>query len=564
MLDATLATRFEPGTNVRGEVAGANWTFLLPSLELGRVLCVGVPRLAELRTLARLARDVWVLVARRAEGEPIRRAAADAGLAGVRVIVTLAEAGFGSGSVDLVVACGSRGARSLRREASLRPVLERCLATGGVVWLESRGPRGGELARELARERGLRLAPLRLGPRRGEVVVAAAAGDARVIDFLARRGLLDATLGFVPRALARRAEASRFAGALVRRAARTGWLAGAGPAGDPPEYLRAIAAHAGTDLAGLRVALAAPGRYASRKVVLFFFERASDKPRLVVKMTRDAAWNARLENEYRSLQRLAELGRAFENRAPRALFFGRHGGLAVVGESALDGVPLSERTRGTADCPVGSAAIDWIVDLGAASAGRVAAEPPVLADALGQLLARFVEIYPLSDSERGFLADQIRLLGKHAEPVPLVFQHGDPGVWNAIWTRAGRVAFLDWEAGEPEGVPLWDLFYFLRSYGMQTSRSRGRRDWLEKSARPFLGEGALHDRFARAVRRAATASRLPAGLVEPLFFTCWMHRALKEATRLRGRGLAQGRYLGLLQLFVERRQEHGLRRLLEV
>jgi hypothetical protein len=211
---------------------------------------------------------------------------------------------------------------------------------------------------------------------------------------------------------------------------------------------------------------------------------------------------------------------------------------------------------------VGGAAIEWLVDLAAASAGRAAAEPPALADALGRLLARFAEIYAPSEAERGFLADQIRLLGKHDEPIPLVFQHGDPGVWNAVWTRAGRVAFLDWEAAEPEGVPLWDLFYFLRSYGIQASPSRGRRDWLEKSARPFLGEGALHDLFARSVRRAAAASRLPAGLVEPLFFTCWMHRALKESTRLRGRALERARYLGLLRLFLERREERGLRRLL--
>jgi hypothetical protein len=42
-----------------------------------------------------------------------------------------------------------------------------------------------------------------------------------------------------------------------------------------------------------------------------------------------------------------------------------------------------------------------------------------------------------------------------------------------------------------------------------------------------------------------------------------MHRALKESTRLRGRGLENGRYLGLLRLLVERREERGLRRLLE-
>jgi len=564
MLDTTLAARFEPGTNVRGEVAGAHWSFLLQSLELGRVLCIGAPGLATLRTLARLASEVSVLVGRRAEGEPIRLAAARAGLGGVRVVAALAEAGLARGGVDLVVACGARGARRLRRDAELRATLQRCLATRGQVWLETRGLRGGSLPREIARERGLRLEAFRLGPRRHEVEAAAPADDARAVGFLAQRNLLDAPLRLLPRGLARGLERSRLAGPALRRAARTGWLAGAAEDAGPPRYLREIAARAGIDLAGLRYALSAKGRYASRKVVFFLFERDSERPRIVVKLTRDAVWNSRLENEHRSLVRLEELGRAFENRAPRALFFGHHGGLALVGESALDGVPLRERTRGTTDCPVGRSAIDWLLDLGAASAGRAAAEPAALAAALGQLLLRLGEIYPLTESERSFLADQVRLVGKETEPVPLVFQHGDPGVWNGLFTRAGRVAFLDWEAGEPEGLPLWDLFYFLRSYGMQASRSHGRQDWLEKSARHFRAETALHVLFADSVRRGAAASKLPARLVEPFFFTCWMHRALKEATRLRGRALAQGRYFGLLRLFVERRQERGLRRLLEI
>ncbi len=564
MLDATLATRFEPGTNVRGEATGASWSFLLPSLELGRVLCVGVPSLATLRTLARLAREVWVLVARRAEGEPIRKSAARAGLDRVKVVVALAEAGLGRGSLDLVVACGPRGARRLRREPELREPLERCLAPAGQLWFESRGPGGRGLERSFAGGGTGSARAFRLAPRRGEAEVVAPARDAGAVGFLARRGLLDSPLRFVPRGLARQLEGSALTGPVVRRLARTGWLTGGPGTEGPPEYLRAIAAGAGIDVAGLRFALSAQGRYASRKVVFFLFERDAERPRLVVKLTRDPAWNARLENEYRALLRLAELGRVFENRAPRALFLGHHGGLALVGESALDGVPLRERTRGTVDCPVGRAAIDWLLDLGAASADRASAEPGVLANALGELLTRFAEIYPLGESERSFLADQIRLVGKETEPVPLVFQHGDPGVWNAVFTRAGRVAFLDWEAGEPEGLPLWDLLYFLRSYAMQAGPSHGRRDWLEKSARHFRADTPLHALFASAVRRGADRAKLPGRLVGPLFFTCWMHRALKEATRLRGRALAQGRYFGLLRLFVARRQERGLRRLLEV
>jgi len=38
MLATTLATVFAPGTNIEGDVAGANWTFLLPTLELERIV----------------------------------------------------------------------------------------------------------------------------------------------------------------------------------------------------------------------------------------------------------------------------------------------------------------------------------------------------------------------------------------------------------------------------------------------------------------------------------------------------------------------------------------------
>src|SRR5215213_6722196 len=63
MLDTTLATTFIPGSNVRGEVAGANWTFLLPQLEVGRVICFGVPQAAALVTLSRRADSVKVCCA---------------------------------------------------------------------------------------------------------------------------------------------------------------------------------------------------------------------------------------------------------------------------------------------------------------------------------------------------------------------------------------------------------------------------------------------------------------------------------------------------------------------
>src|SRR5215510_9626965 len=71
MLDTTLATEFISGTNVRGEVAGANWTFLLPRLELGQVICFGAPQAATLLTLSRWADQVMIRCANAQQLEQI-------------------------------------------------------------------------------------------------------------------------------------------------------------------------------------------------------------------------------------------------------------------------------------------------------------------------------------------------------------------------------------------------------------------------------------------------------------------------------------------------------------
>ena len=47
---------------------------------------------------------------------------------------------------------------------------------------------------------------------------------------------------------------------------------------------------------------------------------------------------------------------------------------------------------------------------------------------------------------------------------------------------------------------------------------------------------------------------VPAELVEPLFYTCWMHRALKESTRLAAGNLERGHYFSVLNACIEQRE----------
>jgi hypothetical protein len=319
----------------------------------------------------------------------------------------------------------------------------------------------------------------------------------------------------------------------------------------PPEYLRALARAASVDVEHHRWGLSARGEYSSRKVLLFLFNHAVDSPEYIVKMTRDPALNPRLENEQRALATLAERGIGDRETMPRAAFFGYHRGLFVLGETIVDGVPFERRASGDADCPHARAAIDWLTDLGQRTVHHTA--PGRVAEGLDQLFRRFAEIYRLGPTERDFLSDQIASIASSDEPFPLVFQHGDPGTWNAMVTPSGRVAFLDWEAAEPAGMPLWDLFYFIRTYGAWSLRTATSGNVTKGFGGQFLADTAFQSVLVEATARYCAKVGLPEHLIEPLFYTCWMHRGLKEATRLAPGALERGHYLNVLRASIARR-----------
>src|SRR5262245_4417923 len=128
MLEMTLATEFVPGTNLKGNVAGANWSFLLPSLELERVVCVGVSSAASLSTLSRIGREVLVICERAAECAQIDAICRQRGLGNVRAIGAdgSGEPPLTAGSVDLL--CVGAGAR----KGAPAALIARCLKPEGV------------------------------------------------------------------------------------------------------------------------------------------------------------------------------------------------------------------------------------------------------------------------------------------------------------------------------------------------------------------------------------------------------------------------------------------------
>jgi aminoglycoside phosphotransferase (APT) family kinase protein len=330
-------------------------------------------------------------------------------------------------------------------------------------------------------------------------------------------------------------------------------------ASEQPAWLREVAATAGVSIDDCRVGLVAAPDYPSRKAILFLRPRESQTPRYVVKMPRDGAFNERLENEWHVLSLLEQAGIGDAQTVPRPAFFGYHAGLAVLGQTTIDGEPFRQKTTGGASCALAWSGIRWLEALGAATATRGVAGNAEIAAGLHRLLARYSAVYKPSGEEQAALAGLIDRIGACQTPLPLVFQHGDPGTWNLLITRDGRPAFLDWEAAEPHGMPLWDLFYFMRSFGIGVAGATG-GDTLKAFADQFLFETAVSHGLAEVVDRHCERLAIDRSLVEPLFFTCWMHRALKESMRLAPGTLDRGRYVRLLRLCLERRDTPALRR----
>ncbi len=619
ILEVTLASDLRPGTNVKGDVGGANWTFLRPRLRSERCLCYGAPPLSTLKTLHLISTSVTVAVRTRRAARRVetlcRRADltnVHAQLIGLHGSLALPEAG-----IDLIMVSGWRNRWRLRRNPRVQQELRRLLTADAVMYYECRAILAASSAHRMEGFPGFAIQRLWLTPPAGEMETAVPLDDASTAAYFRTHRLYSPAID--PAALVRRAKriaacvratlvrwrhplspaerrdrtrrASRPAtttlGRAVVRAVQKSdeWTSGVrqsfkaqlpGRCGvllarsadllpqGPPRYLRSLGETSGVPLEDFRWGLAARGRYNSRKV-LFFLTRGrldppSATPLYIVKIVRTPRLNGRLENEHRALRALRDLGTADGETVPRPVFFGYHAGLAVLCETVVAGVPFRQRSSGRPECPWLRGAVESFRAL-ALRTRHEARRRADITDALRTLLDRFSAVYHPPAAEHRFLATQIAALSAVDGSTPLVVLHGDAGPWNMLVTPGGRIALLDWEAAEISGLPLWDLLYFLRAYCIDASGARGPQDALAGFASHFMGDTSLGGFVAEAARRYCADVGVPPEAVEPLFYTCWMHRALKEATRLRPSVLGNGHYVNLLRFAMAHREAPTLQRL---
>jgi hypothetical protein len=566
MLDTTLATTYVPGTNLINDLGSADWRYLLPNLELDIVVCMGALSMNVLRVLSTIGKRIVVVSEDERELRNIIQQASDRQLNNVFAVKVRdrIHLPFQHHSVQIIHVQSLPGDKKRLHDPAFLKELKTILRTDGILCFEIQnkgaGIIHGRLARRLCRLGLDASKAFWLTPLTGDFQTASPLYDRDIAVYFFKNLLYGQSL---------KKQVLSLIGQMLSKCGVMGYLwphraivaksSAPGPQNAKvPDYIAALAGQAGVDLTRYRFGLSARGKNNANKLIFFLFHEDETKPRLVVKMTRSHDFNYRLENEFKVLQELSRSGLVNQASFPKPIFFGYHKNLALLGLEAVDGSPFRTRTTAAPSCPIARKAVEWICRLGPSSESQQVVPSKDVSQALHDLFRRFNRIYRLPDSERQFLHEQIDVIANIDVGFPLVVQHGDPGTWNILVSQQNHVIFIDWEAGELKGMPLWDLFYFMRSFASWVSRTQGKDDALKNFSEHFLTASELNYLLIDLTERYCSEIRLDKTLVKPLFYTCWMHRALKESTRLSQDSLQYGTFINLLKLCIEQRHTLAL------
>ncbi len=547
-------------------MVSADWRFLLPGLSVERMLCIDVPSAANVAVLSATAGEVVVVCTDSARLSEFKSKCEEKGGCSFKFehVATYADLPFAAESFTFIRIAKTKTIKLFLQKKALQKQLASLLRPNGVLNFELRGrpmqAAGRSLIKRLTAAGLKKQQQFWLTPFSGEMRTAVPLEAEDIAEFFFENVLYGQS--WRKRTMSRAGSFLSRCGLLNRvMPRRTVFLQKSNIASQKnrlPKFLCNLAGKANIDLADYRFGLSTRGKYNANKPIYYLFPQNSNRPDAVIKMTRAPEFNYRLENEYRALAAIREGNFVYRESYPEPLFFDTHNGLAVLSQKAVHGAPFRARTQASKDCPLAHAAVDWLVQLGSKSVNSNLVDGPAVAENLGKLFKRFTEIYSLSTEERGFLQTQLDVLQNSDGAFPLVFQHGDPGTWNILVSEDNSVIFIDWEAGEPRGIPLWDMFYFMRTFASWVLRQQGSSDPLQNFATNFLQPSPFVDWLAQIIQTYCCNINLDGKLVAPLFYTCWMHRSLKESARLTNDTLTDGHYFNLLKLCISNAESVGL------
>jgi Phosphotransferase enzyme family len=257
------------------------------------------------------------------------------------------------------------------------------------------------------------------------------------------------------------------------------------------------------------------------RVAFHLFPPGAMQPRWVLKLARVAGLAEPFERDEAGLRLAKEAAGSVVGHAP-----------SLVGRFEAEGLPASLETAAIGERlstllarrpRPALAAVDeiaaWILRV-----GHETALPPA---ALGDERRRLVEHVLPPWRRRGAPADLVARLPE----LPAVLQHNDLGSWNLVVRPGGGFVALDWEGARRNGLPLWDLLYFLVDAlplleGALTPEHRA-----TSALRVLRGESPLSETLFSWLRRGAAAAGVPRDAVGRVVTLCLLHHGLSHLPR---------------------------------
>jgi hypothetical protein len=247
-----------------------------------------------------------------------------------------------------------------------------------------------------------------------------------------------------------------------------------------------------------------PGPRSTVSLLVFADDRAA--PDLVLKVNRDPNYPDSVEREFAMFSAIHARVRGCGAAIPQPVFLERVGRHVVFGQTALPGRPFpvrafqcSERVRRRRVMPLVDRALEWLTAFHAeTSTGGWALDADFIHAHGRAVFDAVVARYPEAVAWREELRGIERQLAKFdGALLPRGAVHGDFTHANLLFDER-RVAVVDWEDCEPDGLPLTDVFFLVCQLALSY---HGEAASGPASFRRFLGgDGPVQKRLVEGLR----------------------------------------------------------------
>jgi hypothetical protein len=273
--------------------------------------------------------------------------------------------------------------------------------------------------------------------------------------------------------------------------------------------------------------LLTPGDRVVGKVVALAFHRA-DVPALAIKTARTRDSGRGLHREAELLEAVAALHPRGMSGVPRLHFLDALLGRPILGETALSGIPLAATLTHASYARAAERVTDWLIAL----AEPAAAQPhePTWETLIAPVFERFSAEFG-SVIEESRLARTREILGGIGA-LPVVCEQRDFSPWN-VFESEGGIVVLDWESGEPRGLPALDLIYFAThaAYYLERAWITGR--YVDAHRAAWSKDTPLGRANHACVARYLARLDLDPWLLGPLRLLAWVLHAHSDFVHLR-------------------------------